>query len=71
MSIQTIKEKVIQLEKADQIDLMHFMIELLTSKDFKLSDDWKSEIEERIKSLENGTSVGRSARDVIAKYTAQ
>ena len=67
MRIQTVKEKVIHLEKSEQIDLMHFMIELLSSNDFEFSENWKSEIEERIKSLENGSSIGRPARDVIAK----
>lgn len=70
MSIQEIKDEVRKLNKAQQAELMHFMIELLASDDFELSDKWKAELDRREKALDKGTSVGRPARDVIAKYTS-
>jgi hypothetical protein len=68
MSIQAIKDEVIVLSKAEQAELMHFMIELLASDSAQLSDEWQEELERREAALENGTSVGRSAREVLAKY---
>lgn len=70
MSIQEIKKEVRKLHKAEQAELMHFMIELLASDDFELSEDWKAELDRREEALDKGTSVGKPARDVIAKYTS-
>ncbi len=69
MSIQAIKEEVIVLSKAEQAELMHFMVELLTTDNFQLSKEWQEELEQREVALENGTSVGRPAGEVIAKYS--
>ena len=68
MSIQTLKEEVSKLDKAAQAELMHFMVELLSSEDSEISDSWKEEIDRREKALKNDTSVGRPAREVLAKY---
>jgi hypothetical protein len=70
MSIQEIKIEVSKLNKAQQAELMHFMIELLATDNFILSEDWKVELDRREKALDDGTSVGRPAKEVIAKYTA-
>ena len=71
MSVQAIKEEIKNWDKSQQAELMHFLVELLTNDQFQLSDNWKHELEQRTQALKNGTSVGRPARDVIAKYTAQ
>ncbi len=70
MSIQEIKKEVRKLKKAEQAELMHFMVELLASDDFELSEEWKAELDRREEALDKGTSVGRRAKDVIAKYTS-
>jgi len=70
MSIQEIKKEVRKLKKAEQAELMHFMVELLASDDFELSEEWKAELDRREKALDKGTSVGRRVKDVIAKYTS-
>jgi len=46
------------------------MIELLASDDFELSEEWKAELDRLEEALDKGTSLGRPARDVIAKYTS-
>ena len=68
MSVQAIKKEVSRLDKKQQAELMHYLVELLTDTEFRLSDEWKDELKKREQALENGTSVGRPARDVIAKY---
>lgn len=68
MSIQALKEEVIALSKAEQAELMHFMIELLATDNFQFSDEWQEELERREIALENNTSVGKPAREVLAKY---
>jgi hypothetical protein len=70
MSIQEIKDELRKLNKAQQAELMHFMIELPASDEFELSEKWKAELNRREKALDKGTSVGRPARDIIAKYTS-
>ncbi len=50
---------------------MHFMIELLASENFELSDKWKAELDRREEALDKGASVGKLAKDVIAKYTSR
>ena len=47
---------------------MHFMIELLASENTSISEEWQEEINHREEALNNGTSVGKPARQVIAKY---
>lgn len=68
MSIQAIKEEVTTLSKAEQAELMHFMIELLTTDNFQLSDEWKVELEQREAALDNKIAVGKPARKVLEKY---
>ncbi len=70
MSIQEIKKEVRKLNKTQQAELMHFMIELLASDDFELSEEWKAELDRREEALDKGASVGKPVRDVIAKYTS-
>ena len=36
-----------------------------------ITEAWQAELKAREEALENGTSVGRSARDVIAKYLSK
>ena len=71
MSIQVIKEEVSKLNKAEQAELMHFMIELLATENFELSDKWKAEINRREEALHSGKSVGKPAKEVLAKYISQ
>lgn len=68
MSIQTIKKEVSKLKKEEQTELMHFMIELLASENPSISEEWQEEINHREEALNNGTSVGKPAKQVIAKY---
>lgn len=68
MGIQAIKKEVSKLSKAEQADLMHFMVELLATDGFQLSDEWQAELNRREAALEHGTSVGQPAREVLAKY---
>lgn len=68
MSIQTIKKEVSKLNKKEQAELMHFMVELLAEDSFSLSNDWKKELDLREHALKDGTSIGKPAKDVIAKY---
>ena len=68
MSIQAIKKEVVALSKAEQAELMHFMVELLATDDFQLSDTWQEELERREAALENKTSLGKPAREVLEKY---
>ena len=71
MSIQVIKEEVIKLNKAEQAELMHFMIELLATDNFELSAGWKAELDRREEALEKEGPVGRPAKEVLAKYIGQ
>lgn len=71
MSIQTIKKEVSKLNKKEQEELMQYMFDLLGNDNFYLSNDLKKEIDKRERALENGTSKGRPAREVIAKYNAK
>ena len=68
MSIQGIKEEVRKLSRSEQAELMHYMIELLATDDFELSEAWKAEIDRREAALDSGESVGKPAREVLAKY---
>lgn len=68
MSIQAIKEELQQLSKAEQAELMHFMIELLASEEVDISEEWKSELDRREKARAEGHSKGKEARDVLRKY---
>ena len=47
---------------------MHSMIELLATDDFELSEAWKAEIDRQEAALDSGESVGKPAREVLAKY---
>lgn len=68
MSVQTIKKHLSNLSRAEQAEIMHFMVELLAKDDFHLSEEWKTELNRREQALEDGTSVGRPAKSVLAKY---
>lgn len=68
MSIQGIKEEVRKLSRSEQAELMHYMIELLATDDFEISEAWKAEIDRREAALDSGKSVGKSAKEVLAKY---
>ena len=68
MSIQGIKEEVRKLSRSEQAELMHYMIDLLTTGDFELSEAWKAEIDLREAALDSGKSVGKPAKEVLAKY---
>lgn len=68
MSIQGIKEEVRKLSRSEQAELMHYMIELLATDDFELSEAWKAEIDRREAALDSGKSIGKPAREVLAKY---
>ena len=70
MSIQAIKEAVSKLSRAEKAELMHFMIELLATGDFQLSEAWIEELNRREVALDKGESVGKPARDVLSKYKA-
>jgi hypothetical protein len=43
----------------------------IASDDFELSDEWKAELDRREEALDKGASVGKPAKDVIAKYINQ
>lgn len=68
MSIQNIKFEVSQLPRNEQAELMHFLIDLMTNDNFLISDEWQKELDKREKALEDSTSVGKPAREVLAKY---
>ena len=71
MSIQAIKEEVSKLSREEQAELIHFMVELLAKDEFQLSAAWKEELGRREQALDKGESLGKPAREVIAKYTAR
>jgi putative addiction module component (TIGR02574 family) len=71
MSVQAIKEELRKLSRAEQAELMHFMVELLASDDFVLSEEWRAELDRREEALDNGASVGKPAKDVIGKYASR
>jgi len=68
MSIQNIKIEVSQMPRNEQAELMHFLIDLLTNDTFLISEEWNKELNKREKALEDGTSIGKPAREVLAKY---
>ncbi len=71
MTVQLLKKEVRKLSKAEQAELMHFMVELLATDDFELSEEWIAELDRREKALKDGTSVGKPVGDVLAKYKTQ
>ena len=71
MSIQAIKEEVSKLSRQEQAELIHFMVELLAKDNFQLSEAWKDELGRREQALDKGETIGKPAREVIAKYTAR
>ena len=68
MNIQDIKEEITKLPRAEQAELIHFIIDLLAKDDFLLSDAWKEELSSREQALDKGKSKGKPARKVIRKY---
>ncbi len=71
MTLQSLKKEVSKLSRKEQAELMHFMIELLSGDPFTLSQEWIAELDKREKALEEGASVGKPAREVLAKYKAK
>ncbi len=71
MTLQSLKKEVSKLSRKEQAELMHFMIELLSGDPFTLSQEWIAELDKREKTLEEGASVGKPAREVLAKYKAK
>ncbi|MFT4760613.1 MAG: hypothetical protein ACI9XO_003284 [Paraglaciecola sp.] len=71
MTIQKVKTEIQNWDKMQQADLMHFLVELLTNDKFQLSEAWEKELDKREEAHKNGTSVGRPAREVLAKYTSR
>ena len=68
MSLQAIKKEISKLDKVEQVDLMHYLMSLLTDGTVELSPDVRAELDRREAALEAGMSVGKPAREVIAKY---
>ena len=68
MTLQIVKEEVRKWDKPLQADLMHYLVELMTKEKIKISEEERIELRKRLESLENGTSVGRPAEEVFAKY---
>ncbi|NRB46994.1 MAG: addiction module protein [Saprospiraceae bacterium] len=71
MTVQLLKEEVSKLSKLQQAELMHYLVELLTAEEFVLSEEWKGEIDRREQALNDGTSIGRPAKDVLTKYKSE
>jgi len=71
MSLQDIKNVVRELPKSDQAELIHFLTDLLADDSFILTKEWKEELATREEALKNGDSIGRLAKDVLAKYTSK
>lgn len=71
MTILEIKKEVANLNKADQADLIHYLVELLTNDKFQLSEKWIEELDKREKAYRDGTSVGRPAREVIQEFLSK
>lgn len=62
MSIQILKEELSKLSRAEQAELMHFMVELLAKDNFELTPAWKAELDRREEALDKGTSVGKPVK---------
>ena len=71
MSIELLKAELQRLNRQEQAELMHFMVELLATDNFQLTNEWKKELDRRAEALNNDTSVGRSAIEVLKKYTSK
>lgn len=71
MTVQLLKEEVRKLTKSQQAELMHYLVELLTAEEFVLSEEWKEEIYRREQALNDGTSIGPPAKDVLNKYKSE
>ncbi|MEM6700634.1 MAG: addiction module protein [Bacteroidota bacterium] len=54
MSIQAIKQEVSHLNKMEQKELLHYMIEVVAGADNDLSQTWKTEIDRRIAAYQRG-----------------
>ena len=71
MTILEIKKEVTNLNKTEQADLIHYLVELLTNDKFQLSETWIEELDKREKAYRDGTSVGRPAREVIQEFLSR
>ncbi len=49
-----IKDSFLQLSKKEQLELMHYFLQVLASSDdsFTLSDEWKKELDKRDEAME-------------------
>ena len=54
MSTQAIKQEVNYLNKMEQKELLHYMIEIIAGADNDLSQTWKAEIDRRIAAYKRG-----------------
>lgn len=68
MTIEKIKEEVQNWDKAQQTDLVHYLIELISNDKYQLPENWKKEIDRRMDNYEKGVTVGIPAREVLAQY---
>lgn len=71
MTIQDLKKEVGNLDKAEQADLVHYLVELIANDKFQLSEALKKELNKREKAYRDGTSVGRPAREVIQEFLSK
>jgi Mor family transcriptional regulator len=71
MSLVAVKENIVNLNPQERTELIHFLVDLMEGELFYLSDAWKQELEAREKRVFSGASVGKAARDVLAKYVQQ
>ncbi|MEM8524690.1 MAG: addiction module protein [Bacteroidota bacterium] len=68
MNLTDVKQNIIELNSEERAELIHFIVDLMEGEVFYLSDAWKAEIEERERKLKQGLSIGKPAREVLAKY---
>lgn len=71
MSLTAIKSSISELSPRERAELMHFMVDIMAEETLYLSENWKAELDARETALKNGTSVGKPAREVLAKYGRQ
>lgn len=56
-------------DEAALAELLKLALGLINEEeDFQFSDQWKAEIDKREAALEDGSSVGRPLKEVLAKY---
>ncbi len=67
-----IKDSFLQLSKKEQLELMHYFLQVLAFSDdcFVLSDEWKKELDRRDESFKNGNSKTIPLKDVLTQFGA-